>query len=204
VEYHQFLEKYSRAHPDSVPLREHACEPAQRSASTGIKAEPYHPLRSASACAGFTLTLRSVSLAENLRLCPNEPTPLYQKEISMPKKVFLCTDTFIQRRSYYIVAEDERRAEEDARNTPFPDYLDHDDDSHLEHEDCTVDTCVETIFLVKISTLSSDTERSIIRLIPTKREDANVYQGYLVEDDTVDVTRERTYASAEWQLLNEE
>jgi hypothetical protein len=28
----------------------------------------------------------------------------------MPKKVFLCTDTFIQRRSYYVVANDEEQA----------------------------------------------------------------------------------------------
>jgi hypothetical protein len=77
--------------------------------------------------------------------------------------------------------------------------LDHDNDSHLEHADCTVDEEVTTITLMKISTLS-DASPEIIRLIPTKTGDANVYQGYIVEDDEVDITIERTYSKIEWQI----
>jgi hypothetical protein len=117
----------------------------------------------------------------------------------MLKKVFLCTDTFIQRRSYYVVVADEGQAEEKARNTPFPDYLDHDDDSHLEHEDCIVDEEVTTITLMKICALS-DAPPEIVCLIPTMMGNADVYRGYVVRDDKVDVTVERTYSKAEWQL----
>jgi hypothetical protein len=121
----------------------------------------------------------------------------------MPKKVFLCTDTCMQQRSYYVVAGNETQAEEFARKTPFPDYLDHDRDSHMEIVDCTVNEEVITITLVKIGTLS-DASPEMICLIPIETKDANDYQGYVVEDDKVDITVKRTYSKTEWQLFKEE
>ena len=122
----------------------------------------------------------------------------------MPKKVFLCTDTFIQQHNYYVVAGNKKQAEELARQTPFPDYLDHDRDSHMEIVDCTVDDEeIAVITLVKIGTkpLAS---RSIVHLISTKMEDTDAYQGYVVEDGKVDITIKRTYSKAEWQLFRED
>ena len=106
----------------------------------------------------------------------------------MLKKVFLCTDTFMQQRNYYVVARNEKQAEELARQTPFPDYLDHDRDSHMEIVDCTVDEVVTVITLVQINTVS-EASPSIVHLIPTNmEEDTDAYQGYVVEDDKVDIT----------------
>ena len=114
-------------------------------------------------------------------------------------KVFLCSDIFLQRRSYYVVAPDHLQAEEKALDTSLPEYL---DQSPLEYDEAEVLEEVTTILLVKIETLSSKpTER--VRLIPTHTNDQNVYQGYLVQDDHVEVTMVRTYLKTEWHQVTE-
>jgi len=114
------------------------------------------------------------------------------------KKVFLCTDNFIRRRSYYVVAENVEQAENVAHNDSFPDYLDNDDE-HLEYEDATVDEEVVTVTLVKTSTLLGKRPHKVL-LVPINTKDPDAYHGYRVKGGNVDL-KDRTYLKKEWQLV---
>ena len=118
-----------------------------------------------------------------------------------PTKVFLCTDTLVTHRSYYVVAKSQAQAEEDAPNIQSPAYLE-DGDNHQEYADTVVNEEVATIFLVRKSTLAADPPQ-ILRLIPTDTESESAYRGYLVEDEADVSLEERVYPKAEWQLYQQ-
>jgi hypothetical protein len=119
-----------------------------------------------------------------------------------PTKVFLCTDTLVKHRNYYVVTKSRVQAEEDAPNIPSPAYLE-DGDDHQEYADTVVNEEVATIFLVRKDALAVDPPQ-ILRLIPTDTESESAYQGYLVEGDTAEVSlQKRVYLKAEWQLYQQ-
>ena len=118
-----------------------------------------------------------------------------------PTKVFICTDTLVVQRNYYVVAKSRAQAEEDAPNVPSPAYLE--DGDHQEYADTVVNEEVATIFLVRKDAPAVDPSQ-IIRLIPTDTESESAYQGYLVDGDTAEVNlEERVYPKTEWQLYQQ-
>lgn len=125
-----------------------------------------------------------------------------------PKRVYMAVDTFTVSHPYYAVVnadQDAYDAEETAKAEPLPEYL---DDEAPDPNDCDTrcdeDSEVQTLHLVKISSLTTK-RRRFAQIVPVAPQvlDPTSYQGYPIIANKVRL-KIHVYPKAEWQLYQEE